>query len=133
MRSGWSAAPARGRRPNARRAALARDCLECSRRRRVSGSSPRRQRSVHGAKFDGGQALGTRSDPRFQLLARNKLAQARVANRLHMDEDVLLAIPLGAAAIDETIALDAIEPLDLHRLEFAGRVGKRLAVGSFAG
>ena len=45
-----------------------------------------------------------------------------------MDENILGF----AVAIDEAIALDAIEPLYLHRLERTGRFGERLAVGPFA-
>src|SRR3989337_1646144 len=38
----------------------------------------------------------------------------------------------GPRQMHEPMALDAVEPLAPPRLEFAGRVGKRLAVGSFA-
>ena len=73
--------------------------------------------------------LRARRDPRLQLLARLKLAEMRVAHRLHVDEHVLAAQLVGP--LDEAIAANAVEPFDLHRLELAGRVGKRLAIGPF--
>ena len=51
-------------------------------------------------------------------------------HRLHMDKDVLASELVGA--LDEAIAPNAVEPFDLHRLELAGRISKRLAIGPLA-
>ena len=55
----------------------------------------------------------------------------RDAHRLHVNEHVLAAQLVRP--LDETIAAYAVEPFDLHRLELASRIGKRLAVGAFGG
>jgi hypothetical protein len=68
-----------------------------------------------------------RNDP----LARLKLAQMCASHRLHVHEDVLAA--RFVRPLDEAIAANAVEPFDLHRLELAGRIGKRPAVRAFRG
>ena len=59
-----------------------------------------------------------------------KLRKVRHADGFHMHEHVLAARFVGP--LDETIAANAVEPFDLHRLERAGGIRKRLAVRAFA-
>src|SRR6185503_7245666 len=81
---------------------------------------------VEAAQLDRGQALAARRNSRLQPLSRLELGQLCAPNRLHVNEHVLAAQLFRP--LDETIAANAVEPFDLHRLELAGRFGQRLAV-----
>ena len=84
------------------------------------------------AQFDRGQALASLRDARLELLSRLQVDDLRLADRLHVDEDVLalLAFP---GPVEDTITLDAVEPFHLHRLIFARGVGQCLAVRALGG
>ena len=79
------------------------------------------------AKLDRGQALASLGDPRLDHILGLQIGQSRQPNRFHVDEDVRIGV---AHPIEEAIALDAIEPLHLHRLERSRGVRQRLAVGT---
>ena len=82
------------------------------------------------AKLDGRLALPSFCDSRFQPIARVQIRNSRQPHSFHVDEDVGRQV---VQPVDETIALYAIEPFYLHRLELAGRLNKGVAVGSLAG
>ena len=89
--SGCPVSSVPGRRRIARPAATATGRSARTQRRSRQASAPRRG-SVRRPKLDRGQALGARRDSRFELLARLQLAQARLADRLHVDEHVLVLV-----------------------------------------
>ena len=81
------------------------------------------------AKFDGRQAFATFRNPRFDLLARLKIDDLRLAYCFHVHEDVfrILSFP---NPIEEAVALYAIEPFNLYRLILTRRIAQRLAIGA---
>src|SRR5687768_10821360 len=84
------------------------------------------------AQFDCGQALAPFGDARFQRLTGLEIDDLRLTDRLHVNEDILALLALPGA-VEEAVALDSIEPFDLHRLILARGVGQGLAVRVLAG
>ena len=100
-------------------------------RRRRQPAAPARTRRQHQSRREARPRSGP-SGPRA-IRASSPVARLQVA-----DPGAGAPSPYGRRCprpasvdpVDEAIALDAIEPFDLHRLELARRIGKRLAVGA---
>src|SRR4051812_2485389 len=63
--------------------------------------------------------LAAGGDAGAQRLIGAEVGEAAAADRLHMDEDILVVLLL---ADEEAIALEAVEPFDPDRLEIPGIV-----------
>jgi len=80
--------------------------------------------------FDGGETLLALGNSGQHPLSGLKVPDVRVPNGLHVDEHVVrVGIP---NAIDEAVALYAIEPFYLYRLELTGRFRQSLTVNVLA-
>ena len=81
------------------------------------------------SKLDGRLPFASFGDARFQPVAGVEICNPRRANGFHVNKDVCRQI---VQPVDEAVALYAIEPFNLHRLKLAGRILKRLTVGTLS-
>ena len=127
--SGWSAAPARGPAGATVRPAAAVEADGLAGRDRQ-----RRSASANARPAQSRRAARPRSGPCRSRAIRASSCWPGCRSPICAWRTVSICTNTSSPSdssdpVDEAIALDAIEPFDLHRLELAGRVGKRLAVG----